>query len=244
MTNNKKNNNKNNTNNNKLNNKNKVNKNNKIKTKNNTNNNKKNTSNNKKNNKTNVKVNNKNNKNYFPNNKNVNKSKLIITKISLFNMMNKEMIDELVKSLGKASDLKKMTITDLTGGSGITALNLSKYFKQVNVVVSNEDTFKALEHNIKLYKVKNVKPIFGKPYELVKKLKQDIIFVHPMFKRGKKGISLYLDDKPMTEVLNKFEKDKIIVKVPFNFNFNSFLKYLNRKKIGVEKMSKYFLIVL
>ena len=184
----------------------------------------------------------------FPNENGVNKTKISSTRVSFFNMLtvaDVNAITEVLKTF--IPDLKKLTITDATAGAGSTVISLAKHFKEVKAVVGDEDTYKALEENLKLYKVGNVKAEHGSYEHKVREFKQDIVLLHPMFKRGKgRQISLFVGDKPITEVVNEaVQVSKLVaVKVPYSFNFNGFLRYLEPNRIVVEKLEGFYLMMI
>ena len=184
----------------------------------------------------------------FPNANGVNKTKIEHTRVSFFNMLTAADVDAIAGVLGTfVSDLKKLVVTDATAGAGSTVLSLAKHFKEVKAVVSDEETFAALEKNLKLYGVKNVVAEHGAYEHKIREFKQDVVLLHPMFKRGKgRQVSLFVGEKPVTEVINEaVDVAKLVaVKVPYSFNFNGFLRYLEPNRVVVEKLPGFYLLMI
>ena len=81
-------------------------------------------------------------------------------------------------------------------------------------------------------------------------LKQHVVFLDPPWGgpdyRKHARLMLYLDDVPLHKIVNRLiDSAKLIVlKVPFNFDFPTFLPQINLIKCTIRRFPKYFVLFL
>jgi 16S rRNA G966 N2-methylase RsmD len=174
---------------------------------------------------------------------------------SITSLRNAKIISEIIKSYFLTNP-KDLTITDATAGLGGNVLSFSEHFKSVVAVEKDSQRFHMLEKNINLYRKENGSlysniVLMNKDYlEVMTRIDQDIIFFDPPWGgRGYKEheyMELLLGPQNIVNICNMLEKRAklIAIKVPINFNFNSFIKLINNKKINIYKLNKMDLIII
>ena len=83
-------------------------------------------------------------------------------------------INELIKKHTGSFD---MTITDATACVGGDSISFCKHFSNVNAIELCPDRYYFLTENLKLYNFKNYKTYNDNSLLLIKKIKQDIVFL-------------------------------------------------------------------
>jgi predicted RNA methylase len=194
-----------------------------------------------------VKVNQKLYKIYFPQNKKVDFEKLKMSNVSLYSMDLPEhmtTVIDIIKSHFHGN--RKLTITDATANVGGATINFAMNFKKVNSVEITQTHCDYLKHNLKQYNIKNV-DVFCNDYLKIKdNLEQEIVYFDPPWggKDYKKNrtMPLFLGDKNMVEIINdifnKSNTEMIVLKIPKNYDINSFFYKLNKDKINLYKIYK------
>jgi len=164
------------------------------------------------------------------------KSKLQISKESIFSLSRKDASEKLsqsIKIILPDEDVSKLTITDATANVGGNTLNFATHFKDVNAVEIEPVAYSALENNVKVAGLKNVKTVNDDYLKVMNDLSQDVIFFDPPWGGPdywkEKALTLKLGDKPLYEVINelKSEPKLVVVKAPKNFAFAEFKQHVN-----------------
>ena len=169
---------------------------------------------------------------------------------------------ELTKDMRKPEDC---IITDATAGVGGDTINFAKYFKYVNAVEIDPDTFQRLNNNIRSFGLRNIYTYLGNYIKLYKNFIQDLIYID--FPWGgtaykyKQEVQLYLNEdneckpstnecKPSTNeskatvldiielLFKKWPEVLIFIKVPFNVSLDSFKHYITSESIIFNKAGK------
>jgi 16S rRNA G966 N2-methylase RsmD len=184
----------------------------------------------------------------FPNVTHINKSKLKITKESIFSIskpVHAEQISKLITSI--LPNCHELTITDATANAGGNTINFSSYFKKVFSIEYEKDSYDCLVNNIKVYNLRNVETIYDDYFNLINKLKQDVIFIDPpwggtSYKVFDK-IDLFLSGKYIGDIIKSLiGKAKLIcIKAPLNFDLNKLCKTID--KFRIYKMEKFLLVI-
>ena len=147
----------------------------------------------------------------------------------------------------KKNDINVLDGTSHIGGNTIAfALN---GFNTTGIEI-DKDVYNLLNYNINLYKLK-VKTICTDFVKFIPKINQDVVFLDPPwggvnYKKIDK-LELYLSKINLIDIVNKLKnKTKcIILKVPFNYNTQNFIKKNTFSRIlQLIKLEKYYLIVL
>lgn len=126
-------------------------------------------------------------------------------------------------------DGSDVCITDATANVGGNTLSFSRAFGKVQSVELDQVNYKALCHNVNLYKRKNVECILGDYVDVLPKLTQDIVFIDPPWGgtgyRMHRHISLSLSKRPLSEIISRLsdKANDIVIKVPLNFDLAAFL---------------------
>lgn len=178
-------------------------------------------------------------------------SKLEFDKEGLYSITNPieaDQISNIIKSNYINGHL--INIFDGTGGLGGNTINFSKNFKSITTCEINKERYLMLLNNIKQYNLKNIKILNNDSLEYLLNnfTKYDVFFFDPpwggpSYKKYKK-LSLKFGLKSLLDIAyilkNKTENKLLIYKLPFNYDFNEFLKF-NYK---LYKINKYYIIIL
>lgn len=181
-------------------------------------------------------------KKWFPHTPN----QLYIVKESIFSITHKDVADALTKHILEYG--KFDTITDATSNVGGNCISFAKKFKQVNAVEKNKITCGALRKNIDAYDFNNVTIFCNSYLDIINQLQQDVVFIDPPWGgpdyRKHDKLMLYLDKRPIYEVVNMINRVKLIVlKCPCNFNFSVFEEKVNMQ-ISKKKYHGYFMLFI
>jgi predicted RNA methylase len=141
-------------------------------------------------------------------------------------------------------------ITDLTGNVGGDTILFGLKFGRVDSIELDKENFKALENNVKVFDLKNVKLHHGDS-RLVFNWKTDVVYIDapwggPEYKT-KTDIDLYLGNTRIDEYIRHMllwenSPDYIFLKVPKNYNFSRLTNLLLHKRRFVIR--GYYLVAL
>lgn len=193
----------------------------------------------------------------FPKDKNINFKDLLISNVSEYSVDKPLDAEYICKIIKMHLSKKNIIITDATSNVGGSVIAFAKNFNKVNAVELEKIHCKALENNLKIYKLSENVKIYCENYlDIMDKLHQDIIYFDPPWggKDYKKEylMDLFLGNTNIIELINKVKrKAKLIVfKVPKNYNFGKFFLEINYDKITIYKINRtktkvsYYIIVL
>jgi len=193
----------------------------------------------------------------FPKDKNINLKDLLISNISEYSVDKPLDAEYICKIIKMHLSKKNIIITDATSNVGGSVIAFAKNFNKVNAVELEKIHCKALENNLKIYKLSDNVKIYCQNYlDIMDKLHQDIIYFDPPWggKDYKKEylMDLFLGNTNIIKLINKVKtKTKLIVfKVPKNYNFGKFFLEINYDKITIYKINRtknkvsYYIIVL
>ena len=134
---------------------------------------------------------------------------------------------------------KQDIITDATAGIGGNSIFFARYYKMINCIEINRNTFGTLKSNLKCFKNCN---FYNNDFlSICKMLKQDVIFLDPPWElnyKSKKQSVLGLSDVNIKDIIeNLYSYCKIIaIKCPMNFeivvnswDFTTHYIYKNKK---------------
>ena len=159
-----------------------------------------------------------------------------------------DMITEIIRKnyqLAFPSDnLDELIITDAMACIGGNTLSFSRCFKEVIANEINTTRFQYLVHNMKEYACSNISFYNDNYLNLIKRLKQNIVFIDPPWggpiykSQYKMDIMIQYDKEPEQEIVNEIKLDEIIdeiflipetkmiiYKLPINHNIDNFKKY-------------------
>lgn len=183
----------------------------------------------------------------FPYKKNIDYIKLKVNKESLYSSSKTygaSFIINIIKSYFHNNDLRNIVITDGTSNIGTDAISLALHFNYVNAIELNKENCNILQHNVKQYNLNNIKVYCQDFLQIINNVNQDVIYVDPpwggkSYKEQDK-INLYLSDIEIADVvLSHINKTKLfVVKVPNNFDFDSFFTKVNKNKSQIYSYKK------
>ena len=161
-----------------------------------------------------------------------------------------EIISEIIKKNYQLAfpleNLDEITITDAMACIGGNTLSFSLYFKNVIANEINTTRFQYLVHNMKQYERTNISFYNDNYLNLIKKLKQNIVFIDPPWggpiykSQYKMDIMIQKDldkdkedpkieevklDELIDDIFLNEETKMIIYKVPTNHNIDNFKKF-------------------
>ena len=189
-----------------------------------------------------------NNKNLFAHKDNIDYSSLIVTKEGSYSITGKDdglKLLSIIKSIVK-EDIKNLSITDLTGNIGGDTIMFGLNFKTVYSIELDKENFEALQNNVSIFGLTNVKLFNGDStkifYEMDKKSNwyTDVLYIDPPWGgpdyKNKENLNLYLGDKRLDIYLASLIKNVnikyIFLKLPRNYNWKALYKifgYVNRE---------------
>lgn len=168
-----------------------------------------------------------------------NYKKLKFTEESLYSVSGIAGAKELYKIITKyVPETSTLTVTDGTANVGSDSVYMAQKFKLVNSIELSKDTYEVLKSNINVLGIKNINLISGDTTEVLKTLKQDIIFVDAPwggtdYKKHDK-MKLYMSGKEISELYleNKDHCKLFVFKVPCNYDVEYF-KGIIKDKVDV-----------
>jgi len=194
------------------------------------------------------------NSNIFAKKDGVDYDKLIITdegKYSITKRKDGEKLLEIIRKEIKTT--KDKTITDLTGCVGGDTILFGLNFRKVYSIEYNDNNFRALENNVKVYNLENVKLYHGDSTKIYNWI-TDVLYLDPPWGginyKENDRIDLYLGefrvDIFIREILERENRPKyIFIKLPRNYNFGRLYKFKNRyKKIRNYTIRGYNIIFI
>lgn len=188
---------------------------------------------------------------YFPETKNANKLKITnVGRYSITKPNEAEFTSQIIKDYIKSPKTK--TITDGTAGLGGNVINFAKHFKKVVGVEKNKLHYEMLKNNVGVYKLKNVDVINADYTDVYQTIKQDIVYMDPpwggpQYKKYQ-AVRLFMSGTHLPTIVNNL-KDKaqlVALKVPYNFDFNNFIRFVKYSQITIRNIpnARYKIIIV
>ena len=171
----------------------------------------------------------------YPEVPNIDMSKLKISEVGKYSTSQVNGAKQLVYYINRyckifdIDDCNRLTITDGTGNNGSDTIYLALHFSHVNSIEKDPNEYKILKNNVDTYKLKNVNLFNDSTLNLIKILKQDIVYIDAPWGgvsyKDHKRVRLYMDDKEISQIYlnNKNHAKLFIFKVPKNYDFNNFI---------------------
>jgi len=174
------------------------------------------------------------------------------------NQNDKILIDEVGKySISKPYAVEKITeiikrnifsfdkvITDAFSCIGGDTLGFSKLFKHVNANELDKTRFEYLKHNMKIFNRTNITFYNEDYFELVKKLKQDVIYLDPPwggvdYKNSVK-LKIVIGNTKLEDLCRTIINDKLcqllILKLPYNYDLDEMKTIKNFKSFPLGRI--------
>lgn len=143
-----------------------------------------------------------------------------------------------------------LVITEATSNVGGNVINFSKHFKHVNAIEISNFQMKILKNNCSVYKRINVSFYNQNYVDICSNIKQDIIFIDPPWGgvdyKDKDKLELYLSGIPLGDIVHRLEKKAklIVLKIPINYDFRSFLKNIDARAVTLYKIRNYIILTI
>lgn len=172
---------------------------------------------------------------------------LMMSEVSLYSSTCAQHAEATSKKIADIMGTNNIVITDATAHIGGNTYNFAKNFKQVNAVEINKGNYDMLVNNMKILKVVEKIDFKCQDYTMIcKSLKQDVIFIDPPWGgpeyKYKESLDISLSKIDLSDVILSVVNNAklIVIKLPFNYNFNRLIKKLNNKvkTIIIDQMVK------
>jgi len=164
----------------------------------------------------------------FPEKEGIDYSKLLLTPEGEYSITKradgKRLLQRMTSVVGSLSNKH---ITDLTGNVGGDTILFGLHFKNVDSIEYKQDNFDALENNVSVFKLKNVKLHFGDSTKLYNWY-TDVLYIDPPWGgpdyKDYEDLDLYLGGKRVDLFVKYVLKQPwrpsyIFLKLPRNYNF-------------------------
>lgn len=161
----------------------------------------------------------------------------------------KKILNRITKLIGDPAEL---TITDANGGNGGDTILFAQHFKEVHSIEYNPENFAALQHNVGVYGLKNVKLYQGDSTELYK-WKTDVLYSDPPWGgpdyKTKTNLELRMGNVLVEDWLRKviaqdWKPHWIFLKVPRNFHAERVFSLPNLLSTHKFAIRNYYLLGL
>lgn len=180
------------------------------------------------------------------------RNRILIDDEGIYSTTDQVTANKITKEISKFIP-RESIITDATACIGGSTYSFSKFFNKVNAIEIHDTRYEYLVKNIELLQCNNVNCIKGNAMEECLKLKQDIIFIDPPWggPEYKKlpSVDLFISSIPFHEacILLSTVSKYIVIKVPINFNEETFMKNVRQKLKLIYKntnLRKMHLLIL
>jgi predicted RNA methylase len=152
--------------------------------------------------------------------------------------------------------LQSRSILDGTGNVGGDTILFGLYFHTVHSIELDPDNFKALTHNVNLYKLKNVHLHEGDTTVLYKEYPSDILYLDPPWGgpdyKEKKELDLSMGDHRVDVFLRDSFLSKeaiwrpkyIVLKLPFNYKWDRLDALEGIESTNTFRIRNYRIVVM
>jgi predicted RNA methylase len=189
----------------------------------------------------------------FPRKEGVDLTRLKITSEGSYSITRRRDADRIMNILNALfKNTAELTITDATACIGGDTLNFALHFRHVHSIEIKDENFEALTNNVEVYRFNNVTLHRGDCLKIFN-WNTDILYIDPPWGgkdyRQHKNMDLFLSevrlDTWLEEVLKRKNRPNyIILKLPFNYNFNRFNFLSNVDHIRPYQIRSYVLVVI
>ena len=189
----------------------------------------------------------------FPKREGLDMSKLKITAEGSFSITRRRDAERIMYVLrGALKNISTLTITDATSCNGGDTINFALSFAHVHAIELNKENFEALTNNIGAYNFKNVTLHHGDSTKMFN-WNTHALYIDPPWGgkdyRQHVKLDLYLSnirlDLWLGQILmRKNRPNHIILKLPFNYNFDRFNTLVNIDYIKPYQIRSYVLVIM
>lgn len=189
----------------------------------------------------------------FPLRDNIDYTKLKLTKEGEYSVTRRRDAERIINiMITTIGDPKTKTITDVTGCVGGDTIHFGLYFQTVHSIEINKENYEALQNNVSIYNLQNVK-LYNDDATKLFNWKTDVLYIDPpwggkQYKESKE-LDLYMSSKRLDEWIDEILKRKnrpsyLFVKLPHNYNFKRFNFLSNVDYIKPYRIRGYILICI
>lgn len=190
---------------------------------------------------------------YFPEKKGIDISKLQISNVGKYSISKPDdalLINKIIFKYLKKN--KKFIITDATANNGGNTIHFAFDSHHVNAIEIDTEQFNILKHNINTYGLKNV-TLYNDDYlNVMKTIRQDVIFIDapwggPLYYKIK-DLDLFLGKQNIVNVVKDLYDVKAfklcVLKVPRNYNFTRLFNKILNIKFDIYSLPKFKIICI
>ena len=172
----------------------------------------------------------------------------------LWNMPHPDGIDvNTWNAMPNCARMGHLVITDMTAGVGGNVLNFAKYFSKVNAIELNTLRHKYLINNLQIYNLsENVEFYNGDSIEIIKDLKQDIVFFDPPW--GGDSYKLIENmrivfaglaiENITAEIMARRYAKMVVLKLPTNYDFTYLSHQLCKYSLIQVNINRIVIIIV
>lgn len=172
---------------------------------------------------------------------------IMLSETSLYSSTCKEHADITSAKIANIMNTNNITITDATAHIGGNTNSFAKNFKHVNAIEINKSNFDMLMNNMKILERGNITFQCDDYLRVCKSLKQDVVFIDPPWGgpeyKNKDVLDISLSKVDLGDIIiDIIPNTKLIVlKLPFNYNFNKLMKKLQNKvhTVIIDQLKKH-----
>lgn len=189
----------------------------------------------------------------FPLRQGVDYTRLKLTEEGSYSVTRRRDADRILSVLKTVlKDTKTKTITDATGCVGGDTIHFGLHFKQVDSIEINSTNFEALQNNVSVYGLTNVK-LYNGDATKVFNWKTDVLYIDPPWGgpnyKETPNLDLYMSSKRIDEwleeiLLRKNRPNFIVLKLPQNFNFGRLNFLSNVDYIKPFRVRSYVVVTI
>jgi 16S rRNA G966 N2-methylase RsmD len=175
-------------------------------------------------------------KSFFPQDHDINFKSLQISNIGIYSIAKPDISRHICKLILKTTKSSNITITDALSNVGGMTIMFAKYFSKVNACEIVPMHCSILKNNLKVFKLSDKVNVICNDYmDIMFDLEQDVIFFDPPWGgrnyKHSNDMDLGINNVNIICIINRLlsHATYIVMRVPFNYNFNLLIKNCNAK---------------
>jgi hypothetical protein len=175
-------------------------------------------------------------KTFFPQDMNINFKSLQISNIGIYSIAKPDISTHICKLILKTLKTSAVTITDALANVGGMTIMFAKYFKKVNACEIVPMHCDILRNNLKVFSLNDKVNVICNDYmDVMFDIQQDVIFFDPPWGgrsyKNTNDMDLGINNVNIVCIINQLLPfaNYIVMRVPFNYNFNFLIKKCNAK---------------
>jgi tRNA/tmRNA/rRNA uracil-C5-methylase (TrmA/RlmC/RlmD family) len=194
-------------------------------------------------------------KTYFPRKSNVNLKDVQLSIDSIYSITKPSVAKRMCQIL-KDQFKEVSVIIDGNANVGTTTIAFSEDFEKIYSIEYDSVTFNKLNHNINIYKLKNVQTFLddttifmndkNKLSNITFNINSYCLFLDPpwsgVFYKTEKELGLYLSNINILDFIRDIHIKYVCIKAPFNYNFKLLYKYFYN--VIIYRLSGFYFILI